>query len=1011
MKKISSLTFFVLIFFGIGSSIVNAQQEHVVSGRVISDADGKPLDGVVVNIDQTTLSTLTDSLGNYSLRLPPGEHVLLFRLVGYQNQREEIRGRPIVNISLLPVVGGLDEVIVTGVAVGTSRAKVPFSVSKIDEKQINTVPALDLSQTLRGKVAGINIYQTEGDNAASVFLRGAKSLFGNVSPLIVVDGYVTSLSLGDINPLDVESIEVVKGAAGAALYGSRAEGGVIQVITKKGKAAKNRLAITVDNEVGTNSIQRIPKLATLHPYQTDDDDEYGFAYSGGARVLNYADNGFSYILSPYKKYYDNVHALLDGRPYYTNYISLSTAGEKYNAYISFQNQDNSGVIKTIKSNVRRTAKLNLDLRPTPQWQISTNLSYYYNSKPSAILSRDGQGTAFASILQFEPFLDLTEKDSTGEYVTVPSGIDIQGGNINFNPLYQYGAIRYKNYSSEIIGAGRVTYKILPNLTAEAYGSYDQSFSTNSTVYPIGYKTATESETLNNGNIYLYSGKSTYINGQAQINYNTKWNDFDFAATLKETYELSYDQGFSASGYNISTPIYTLDNSQASGRGVSGSDEKANKTVNYGYYLNIKTSYKDKFFIDALARIDRSSRYGVNQESAFFPRVSGAYRVTKDLDLGPVNELKVRASWGLAGTLPGFGYKDSRATVSNSGISITQNSNTDLKRSYTNELELGFDASIFKRIDVTFNYANANSKGDFVQPPSFIPLEGSASAYKNFGRVNSKSIELEVRGNTYRSRNFDWDLGLTFARTRSKIKELGTGLAPWASGLYWKDEGVSPWAFYGNKVLTSLSELTVEDGLVTNAASGTHPLSDFKVNSLGHVILAADEGTANEKPLLLQEGGSSKSVVIGDGQPDFTTGLNSTLTFFKRLSLYFTFDWKQGGQKYDQTIQYLTFSDRSYLWQEYAQRGLPEAYIQALYNGNTYTSFWVEKNSYLSLREVSVSYILPFSKKSPDKNVRIAFTGRNLFTWTGFNGTNPEGYSEYFPYPTYRTYTAKLTLNF
>ncbi|WP_437918014.1 SusC/RagA family TonB-linked outer membrane protein [Sphingobacterium sp. LRF_L2] len=992
-----------------------------LKGKVV-DSLSKPLIGASVTAfssegKKLPIATKTGADGRFILLGVPTDGSVRIAFVGYKSKSIPVK-EDVGNVVLLVDNTGIEEVVVTGLAVGTNKYKVPFAVTKVESSLINTVPAIDLSQSLRGKVAGISIIQTEGDEGATVSLRDAKSFSGNIDPLIVVDGYVSNLRLSELNPQDVESIEIIKGAAAAALYGTRAEGGVIQVITKKGKDAQGRLNITLDNEYGVNNVQRLPQLATLHRWKTDPDDQFGFAYladqngnSTTTRIPNYAENGFSMVLSPYKNYYDNAELLLSDKPYYTNFLSLANAGERYNTYLSFQNQRNAGVVEPIDANIRRTAKLNLELRPNEKWTIETNVHYFYNSRPSVMASGGGAYTLFGNVLLQEPFLNLDERDADGDWVVAPAGYNIQTLNLNFNPLYEYNTREYKNREHEILAGGKIRYAILKNLSAEISGSINQSFVNVSSLYPKGYKTVLENVELNNGNLYLYTGRSNFINGQAQINYQERIGDFDFAASAKSVYEHYYNSSFSAQGYNFSVPLYTLANTQAGGRSIAGSDEPTGKTVNYGYFLNLRTGYQDKIFVDVLGRIDQSSRYGSDAQSAFFPRVSLGYRLTQDFSLGDkIDELKLRASWGKAGRIPDFNAKESLATVTNTGISITQNENTRLERSSTSELELGFDAKLFKKLDVTFNYAKANSRGDFIRPPAFIPTMGVTPAYKNFGLIGSSSFELETRATgIVDQRNFKLDLGLTFARTRSEIKELGDGLPPFYSGIYRKDIGLSPWAFFGQKILTSLNELDVVDGVVKNAAGGTHPLADFVVNKQGHVVLASAMGTATESPLILQENGVSKGMVIGDAQPDFITGLNISMTLFNSVQLYSTLDWQQGGSKYSRTTQYLTGFDRSGLWQEYAQAGLPNSYIQALYNGNSYTSFWIEDSSYLSLREISLSYSLP--KIRSLQAVRIAVTGRNLYTWSNFSGSNPEGYFDEYPYPVYRTFTAKLTVNF
>lgn len=991
-------------------------QSNRVSGT-ITDEKGQPVPNVSIMIRGTKSGTTSDPNGKYTLTIPVGA-TLIVSGVGFEEKMTKHNGGNALSIQLQSSSVTMDDVVVTGVAQATSAKKIAFSITKVDQAKINTVPALDLSQTLRGKVAGIQISQTQGDDGASVFLRGAKSMFGNIAPLIVIDGFVTNMGLSDLNPQDVESIEVVKGAAASALYGTRAEGGVIQIVSKKGRNTRRGVEISLDNEYGINNIQRTPKLANMHYYKTNDADPYGFAYAAGtttSRIQNFQPNGFSVVLSPYKKYYNNTDALLGDNPYFSNYVSMSTSGDRYNAFLSFRNQYTGGVIQPMAPNKKQSVAFRAQFRPTSKLEAEVSFNYFNEIKPSSAASSDGQGTFFAATLQWEPFVDLAAKNAAGNYNVRPDGWNIQGANLT-NPLYEWSKRQYTNDADDYLGGAKLRYKILKNLSVEALGSIRKSGYTSSSVYPLGYETTTTSESLNNGNISLSYSEYQMMNGQAQINYNTKFgDDFTFGATGKMVYETWYNKGFSASGYDFSgsVPIYVLGNTRADTRSGSGSNQFTDKTVNYGYYLSAQSSWRDKVFLDALARIDQSSRYGIDEETAFFPRVALAYRITQDFDLGnAITDLKARVNYGAAGSVPGYNAKNSLASVSNSGITISRIENTELKRSITQEWEFGADAVLYKKINLQFNYAMARSSGDFVTAPAFTPYQGSG-VVQNFGVTKSNSIELEVNGNAIQKKNFAWDFGFTFGRVRSKIVSLGEGLPPFISGLYRKDAGLSPFAMYGNKALTSLSELEVDkSGIVTNAGGGTRKLDEFVMNQKGFVVYKSALGTATEVPLFLQKNGTAISTVIGDVQPDFQMGFTNTLTFYKRFTLYVTLDWKQGGQKYDNTTQYLSFDARSAVWQEYAAAGLPLAFLQTLYNGNSYSNFWVSNSSYFSLREASLSYSIPSPMKGKVfKDARISLIGRNLFTVTDFQGSNPEGSSEYFPYPVYRTVSGRFTINF
>ncbi|MBO9660124.1 MAG: TonB-dependent receptor plug domain-containing protein, partial [Chitinophagaceae bacterium] len=495
MRKLFMVSLLLLCAY-----VMRAQQK--LAGKVF-DETGKPVSGASVVIKGSRSGTTTDNDGSFTISASSGA-TLVVSAVGYTESQSKYTGGNSITLTIQTDSKTLADVVVTGVSQATSKAKLAFSLTKVDVKQINTVPATDLSQTLRGKVAGIQISQTQGDDGASVFLRGAKSMFGNISPLIVIDGFVTNFTLTDLNPQDVESIEVVKGAAASALYGTRAEGGVIQVVSKKGKNARGGVEITVDNEVGRNDIQRTPELATMHYYKTDPNDTYGFQYASGstsARVANYQANGFSVILSPYKNNYDNTNALLSNKIYYSNYVSVATAGEKYNAFLSFRNQHTGGIIDPIDPNKKRSISFRSQFRPTPKLEAEISFNYFNEKKPSAAATGDNQGTLFAATLQWEPFIDLSAKNARGDYNVVPLGANIQGANLA-NPLYEWSKREYTNNTDNYLGGARLRYKILSNLSAEVLGSVRKETYSTSNMYPMGFETTTSNDQLNNGYLAL-----------------------------------------------------------------------------------------------------------------------------------------------------------------------------------------------------------------------------------------------------------------------------------------------------------------------------------------------------------------------------------------------------------------------------------------------------------------------------------------------------------------------------
>ncbi|WP_437918058.1 SusC/RagA family TonB-linked outer membrane protein [Sphingobacterium sp. LRF_L2] len=1019
MKKIGVRRYSYLLFLSLILSQLTYGQETQpiinasLIGTVIDAQTREPIEGVTVQLESVTHLVKTDRQGKFQFitgqKLPFKVRV---SFIGYIAQSLVIASSPAV-IELRAQSLDLEEVVITGVSAGTAQKKLSFALTKINEQQINTVPAVDASQTLRAKVAGIQINQAGGNQESTIYLRGAKSVYGNIAPLLVVDGFVTGLGLSDLNPQDIQSIEVVKGAAASALYGTRGEGGVIQVITKKGNG---RLNIVVDNEIGSSSIQREIETTPYHFYQVNDDGS--FVFNGNNRIIDYKDNGFSVNLNSYQNSYNNLRSLFKTNQYVNNFVSLGTSTDKFRLYGSFQNQHKGSLITPLKeADTRQAFSLNLGYRPIENIETEVIFQYFNNSRPSQSIAVPSSftggsynNTLLYPVLTYEPYIDLAEKDDLGNYLVSPTGTSYSVNKDVPNPFYVLSKREYANKASNLLIGGRVNYKLTDKIKAEVYGALQKEQGRVEDYYPVGFQTPTANLTLNNGYYGLNELTSTAKNGQLQITYEDKFGDFEFATALKGVYEETLLEGIEASGYTLTAPVKSLNVSAVETRSINSPWER---TVNYGYFLNFRSGWRDKVFLDVLGRLDQSSRFGDDEATAFFPRVSAAYRVTKDINLGPVNELKLRVAYGQAGSLPPFGAKDSQVQISSSGgISYVQNENTALKRAVTEEIEYGFDAVLFNSINIQSNYAIANSKNDFIQAPAFTPTTGSASIYSNLGSVRSTSFELEVNGNVVVRNRFSWNTGITFSKVRSKITSLGGVPEFTATGGFRKAVGHNPLEFFGPYYLTSLDQLELIDGIAVNAGDGTLTLDDYIVNAAGYVVEKDKLGTAAELPVAYYNENTGNQTYQGSAQSDFNLGFSNTVTF-GRFSLYGVLDWQKGGYKRNRTQQLITYRYRSTVTEDLLRHGLPLAFVDAVYGGEQY--LWIEEAGYLSLRELSVSYALPVQRLFPNAKVvrqaKIALTGRNLYTWTTYNGVSPEGLYDSFDYPNYKVISGRLTVTF
>ncbi|WP_177181285.1 SusC/RagA family TonB-linked outer membrane protein [Parapedobacter koreensis] len=978
-----------------------------LDGVVLDVLTREPLAGATLQLEGVTHSTTTDREGKF--RFVTGQrfpYAIVVSYLGYKTITVVADGSPIT-VLLEQDATGLDEVVVTGVAEGTSRKRLSFALTKVDNELINTVPATDASTSLRGKVAGLRIDQSGGNQGASVYLRGSKSVTGNIEPLIVVDGFVTGLRLADLNPNDIESIEVVKGAAASALYGTRGEGGIIQVLTKQGRKGR-KLDITVDNELGFSDVLLLPPTSNRHHFKVNPDGS--FLLVDGARVIDYQENGFSVNLHPYKDFYDNTKNILGRNSFYTNSASVSANDDRYSAYLSAQNQYRGGVSDAVGADTRQNLLFNLGYKASPKVTADITAQYSHFDSPSEAVSSRSDGLLYSTLL-VEPHINLAEKGDDGRYVFFPSGSDLPGTQWS-NPLYELSNKEYGYITENLLLGGKLRYAITDHLSAEGSASLQNRYYNSEVYYPIGFQTITPNINLNNGNYALATQRTDTRNGQLQLNYNRSTGKFDWGLTAKFVYESSKQTGFGGSGRNLTAPVKSLNVTEPATRSLSSSWAK---TVNYGYFLNAKIAWDDKLFVDGLVRLDQSSRFGRDVGTAVFPRISAAYRITQDVDLNALTELKFRVAYGQAGSLPPFGAKDSRVAISNSGgVSYTQNDNTDLKRAVTEETELGFDATLWDRVNVQFNYAFSNSTNDFIAVPAFAPIAGSANIYDNLGAVKSNSLELEINGRAVSKGRFAWTPGLTFSRVRSEITSLGN-VPEFTSGGYRKAVGASTTAIYGYSIFSSLSQLeTNEAGLVINAGDGTKRVDDYAVNEFGVLVEKAALGTADEAPVFYVNEATGNAKIIGDAMPDFNVGFANTVSYGP-FSLYAVLDWQQGGQKFNETAQYLTYVYRSEFSDLTAQAGKPLNFTTRVFNASQVTDYWIESTTHVALRELSLSYKIPTERlgiKKVLQNATFSLIGRNLFIWTNYKGVNVDGIGQDgFNYPSYRIVSGKLTFNF
>ncbi len=1023
MKKIM-LMFAVVLFMG--AQLLYAQTKDL-TGTVTSSEDGTTVPGASIMVKGTTLGTVTDIDGNFNLRVPDDAEILVVSFVGMQTIEVPIANQTSFSIALQSDVFGLDEVVVTGVASGTATKKLGFSVAKVREDEIHQVPATNAANAMRGKVAGVRIVNPSGNPSsdASIRLRGSTNISGSQDPLIIVDGIITDGSLNDINMEDVASIEVVKGAAASALYGSLAGNGVIQILTKTG-AGNAKPTVTIKQEYGFSQIARDYPVATHHGYALDANGD--FVLVGGSRVLD-TDMKFD---NEYPELYDNLSNVFTSQPYYSTHVSLQQAADKYKYYLSFDNNVQGGAMENLEPVKRKNFRANFDIMPTDKFTAAVRVLYSINSGNSVV--EQGQGdNFFYSVLMCEPFIDLTEKDENGDYVASPTGYEIQGSNWQ-NPLYVGGNSERTFTRNRFLGGANLSYDISPDLVAKASVSYDRSDYDALTYFPKGYETPISDITRNNGSMRITDSKSEALVYDVSLAYRKAFGDYNLSAVAKYMVEDRKYERNSAYGYNFAIGgVYDLDNTGVSGREMS-SYQRQDKAENF--FLSVDGDYLDKFIVGAMVRNDGSSLYGENERRHTYYRGSAAYRLSEDVTIPNVDELKLRVSYGVAGGRPSsFSAQYETYTVTSAGPKPQQLGNANLKSPDISELEFGLNATLFNKLSFEANYAMSNTKNDIISRPLQPIYGGFSDQWVNLGNIKSSALEFSLGGNVVDHKNFKWDFNFNWDKITQEISDLG-GMPAFtretsgtAINIFRVEEGLPYGTMYGNLMAKSLDDLIVnEAGMVVNDG-GTHPLADYIVNEYGHIVRANTIGTADEQPLLItDENGTAVVDKMGDTNPDFNLGFSNTFTFFNSLTLYVLLDWQQGGDIYNYTKQLMYYNERHKDLETYCAGGKHVNYSNgssALYNKSNPLDYYVEDGTFVKLRELSLAYNVSakaFSNIGLDffKGATFSVTGRNLITWTKYSGwdpevaisTNPTNFKlDEFAYPNYRTFSGTVILKF
>lgn len=948
--------------------------ERTVSGTVV-DSDGVPVIAMGVIEDGTSNGTVTDADGNYVITLTGDDPVLRFEALGYSAVREKVAGRARIDVTVETEAIALDAVVAIGY--GTAKKRdLTTAISTVSTEDMKTRPITDAASFIQGKVAGVTAQQTSGlpGSGMTIRVRGASSIASSNDPLYVVDGVPVgegNYAIAYLSPSDIESMQILKDASSAAIYGSRAANGVVLITTKSGKAGKGT-QISFSSYVGLTTVARTFDVLNHEQYKELLVDE------GLQSIVEEMPYGLKDETDWVKETYRNGLA--------QNYqLSISNATDKAKFYASAGYSDETGVIHSTYSH-RFNMKVNTEWKLFDWLRFGADLAYS-NGKSNGVNTGMGanNGGVVISALCTPTYAKIWDDANPDWYWTNFYGLS------GLNSPMENIARTQDNFSSydRLIASGALTIDIVKGLRFKSTVSMDRRWGHGytyldpvSTVF--GRKAhGSSTDTRNDDKRMIYDNILTY-NGQ--------WGGHSLEVMAGTSATTSDYQSLSAGKNYLMTDhsVFGLN----SGNKPGTINQGWSKWSIMSYLGRISYNYSSRYYLTANFRADGSSKLAPGHKWGFFPSVSAAWRLSGEpwlSDVSWINDLKLRAGWGQLGNQAGLAdyawvekysityydytkpeYADAIPTLG----SLSAMGNTDLTWETTNQANVGVDLSLFGgRLNMTIDGYYKYTTDLLLN----VPLPSTAkvgSIYRNEGEMSNWGLEFSLSSTNIDTKNFRWNTDFNISMNRNRLENLKLQKIYYFAGT--SDQ-------QGRESVIRMEE--------------RHPLSQF----YGYVSHGVDPQTGN---IVYEDRNSDGRITdadktwIGDANPDFTFGLTNTLTW-KGLSLSFLITGSVGNDIYNASRVELVSMNNGYnqitdVLRRWRSPGDVTDMPRAGGTDNLkVSSRFVEDGSYVKLKNLTLSYNIqhPSLKKVHLSSIKPYITCGNLLTLTKYSGYDPE-VSEY-----------------
>lgn len=1043
----------ILLFLLIFTSIIYAQADKVqVSGNVL-DSKGLSIPGVTITCEEK--SVYTDMEGNYTIAIKNSKSVLKYSFVGFETQIVVVGKEKTIDIILKESLSTLDEVVVIGY--GTQkRSSVTGSVSKFQNEKLNELAVSRVDQALQGKIAGVSIQNTSSEAGANpkISIRGISSITAGSNPLIIVDGQPNQDGLGSLNMADIQSVEVLKDAASAAIYGSRGASGVIIVTTKSGKTDKVRFKLSY--QTGVKDPYEIYPMMTSSDYvrllYKERDMKILDPTVVQAQNVISANNNAMWLIEQEllggkgTNYQDEV---LRTGTYKTVGFTASGGSKSTRYYMSLGYNGDEGMM--IHSNFEKfnfLAKLNLELSKRVKLDINLNPQYSTREAPSE---------NFTNFIRYPSFLPVQHNTLTENFVGQNSQWTYLQSGDYANPRH-FNNLTYPSLGmTGLLPDGTIMVpksNVSPFGSAQnnPVGSLERQFDNTdeyrfqgAAILSVNLARGFDFKTLasayvKNSNRVEWANTDATGDGIVNRGIYTKRSFYDLLSENTFTYKNvignhSFDvvAGFTAekteqTDQTVIGQNYPSDNIQTLNNATLITIPVPTTSVNYGviipntnistgllsYLARLNYGYNDKYLLSMSIRTDGSSYFGTNNKWGTFPAASVGWKMNKEnfmKDVNWISKLLLRASYGVSGnnrigdflfisSLVNANYISGSGQGSNvPGLAPNSNiqSNPDITWESTYQTNIGVDLSMLNnRINLSVDAYQSKTDKLLLNQPT-MAFTGVPLFINNVGSMNNKGIEVELQTTNIKTNSFKWTTAANISHTENKIRELSGEPYLRTIGerteLYQAKPGDPLVQYYGFKTDgVWLSQAQIDEA---KAAGISSPLAQlFIPGGLKLVDVNGDKIIDN-----------NDRTIIGNPYPDFIWGMTNTFTY-KAFDLSFSFQGSQGGQLINGDPNY-NETKRTNL--NYTQN----RWVSAMFPGDGKTPYetngfnWmltdyvVEDASYVALRDITIGFTMPeeFAKKCLVNGLRLYFSGQNMYFYTpsNYRGINPEGRSTSGPY--------------